>query len=46
MLILTDPQMKERGRRVTARQLMDVTPTILEAFGLPIPLDMQGSRGD
>ena len=43
MLILTDPQMKERGRRVAARQLMDVTPTILEAFGLPIPLDMQGS---
>jgi bisphosphoglycerate-independent phosphoglycerate mutase (AlkP superfamily) len=28
---------------VAARQLMDIAPTILEAFGLPIPPDMQGS---
>jgi predicted AlkP superfamily phosphohydrolase/phosphomutase len=43
MFILTHPQMKDKGRRVAARQLMDVAPTILNAFGLPIPTDMQGT---
>jgi predicted AlkP superfamily phosphohydrolase/phosphomutase len=43
MFILTDPQMKDKGCRVAARQLMDVAPTILNAFGLPIPPDMQGT---
>jgi len=31
-----------QGQRVSARQLIDIAPTILEAFGLPIPPDMQG----
>jgi predicted AlkP superfamily phosphohydrolase/phosphomutase len=42
MFILTDPRVEGGGRRVAARQLMDIAPSILEAFGLPIPLDMQG----
>jgi len=42
MFILTDPQAKGGGRRAAARQLMDIAPTILKAFGLPIPPDMQG----
>ena len=44
MIILVDPDMAAGGRRfVQAPQLMDVAPTILEIFGLPIPADMQGS---
>ena len=48
MFILADadskhPGAKGGGQRAAARQLMDIAPTILEAFGLPIPLDMQGS---
>ena len=43
MFILTSPQVRDRGRRVAARHLMDVAPTILHAFGLPIPRDMQGT---
>jgi len=53
MFILTDaggkprdgkhPGAKGGGQRVAARQLMDIAPTILAAFGLPIPPDMQGS---
>jgi predicted AlkP superfamily phosphohydrolase/phosphomutase len=43
MVILVDPQVEGRGRRLTPPpQLMDVAPTILEMFGLPIPADMQG----
>ena len=42
MFILADPRAKGGGQRVAARQLMDIAPTILQAFGLPIPLDMQG----
>ena len=30
------------SRELTGRQLMDVAPTILKAFGLPIPADMRG----
>jgi len=37
------PGVKIGGQRVAARQLMDVAPTVLKAFGLPIPPDMQGS---
>ena len=31
-----------QGQRVAARQLIDIAPTILEAFRLPTPPDMQG----
>jgi predicted AlkP superfamily phosphohydrolase/phosphomutase len=41
MLIAYDPR-QTRGREVTGRQLMDVAPTILRAFGLPVPADMRG----
>jgi len=44
MFILADPQSSGGGRRVADRQLMDVAPTILNAFGLPVPADMQGNR--
>lgn len=30
------------GRELTGLQLMDIAPTILRQFGLPIPADMQG----
>ncbi len=43
LFILADPRVRGGGRRVSARRLMDIAPTILEAFGLPIPPDMQGS---
>ena len=43
MFILVDPDRAGSGRPITpAPQLMDVAPTILEAFGLPVPADMQG----
>ena len=44
MFILTDPRAKGDSGRVAARHLMDVAPTILDTFGLPVPTDMQGSR--
>ena len=31
-----------QGQRVAARQLMDIAPTILKTFGLPIQMDMEG----
>ena len=43
MFILANPRAKGGGQRVVARHLMDIAPTILEAFGMPIMLDMQGS---
>jgi len=30
------------GRELTGLQLMDMAPTILEQFGVPVPADMQG----
>src|SRR6266487_2308082 len=30
------------GRELTGLQLMDIAPTILEQFGIPVPADMQG----
>jgi predicted AlkP superfamily phosphohydrolase/phosphomutase len=43
MFILVDPRVESGGRRLAPPpHLMDVAPTILEMFGLPIPADMQG----
>lgn len=42
MFILVKPRGKKGGRLVESRHLMDVAPTILDLFGLPIPADMQG----
>jgi predicted AlkP superfamily phosphohydrolase/phosphomutase len=41
MVIVCDPRARQ-SRQVTGRQLMDVAPTILAAFGLPVPADMCG----
>jgi ATP sulfurylase len=43
IFILYDPRQKGRGE-VAGLQLMDVAPTVLDLFGLPVPADMQGSR--
>lgn len=44
MVIKHDPEVHERpgGRELVGLQLMDMAPTILQQFGLPIPADMQG----
>lgn len=41
MFILYEPGKKGAGR-VEGHQLMDVAPTLLDRFGLPVPADMQG----
>lgn len=41
VFILYDPRRK-MGRRVDGLHVMDVAPTILNLFGLPVPADMQG----
>jgi predicted AlkP superfamily phosphohydrolase/phosphomutase len=42
MFIMRDARLSARGE-TPARQLMDIAPTILDAFGLPIPPDMRGT---
>lgn len=42
MFILYHPSLQEGGSQVKNAQLMDVTPTVLEMFGLPIPAKVQG----
>ncbi|MEX2030653.1 MAG: alkaline phosphatase family protein [Anaerolineales bacterium] len=42
MFILHDPAQKGNGARVTGAQLMDVTPTLLELFGIAVPSAVQG----
>jgi predicted AlkP superfamily phosphohydrolase/phosphomutase len=42
MFILYDPRRNLGGRRLAGLQLMDVAPTILDLYGLPVPADMQG----
>jgi predicted AlkP superfamily phosphohydrolase/phosphomutase len=42
MFIWYDPANPGRGRRVEGHQLMDIAPTLLGAFGLPIPAAFQG----
>jgi len=43
IFIMYDPSQQGQGQ-VAGLQLMDVAPTVLHLFGLPIPADMQGSR--
>jgi ATP sulfurylase len=43
IFIMYDPRQQGRGK-VEGLQLMDVAPTVLDVFGLPIPADMQGKR--
>jgi predicted AlkP superfamily phosphohydrolase/phosphomutase len=44
IVIKHDPDAHEGpgGRELTGLQLMDMAPTILEQFGVPVPADMQG----
>lgn len=44
MFILYDPQESFNGQKVEGRQLMDVSPTLLDIMGVKVPLDMQGKR--
>jgi len=41
VFIMYDPRQRI-GRKVDGLQIMDVAPTVLRLFGLPIPPDMQG----
>jgi ATP sulfurylase len=43
IFIMYDPRQQGQGK-VEGLQLMDVAPTVLDVFGLPIPADMQGKR--
>lgn len=43
IFIMRDGQRDDGGVRLEGLQLMDVAPTILEHFGLPIPADMLGT---
>jgi predicted AlkP superfamily phosphohydrolase/phosphomutase len=42
LFILYDPQQPGEGAKVSGAQLMDVTPTLLSAFGLERPASVQG----
>ena len=44
--IMRDGRCDDRGRRLDGLQIMDVAPTILRHFGVPIPRDMQGRAID
>jgi predicted AlkP superfamily phosphohydrolase/phosphomutase len=41
MFILNEPRKPGAGR-VEGHQLVDIAPTLLDRFGLPIPAEMQG----
>jgi predicted AlkP superfamily phosphohydrolase/phosphomutase len=41
IFILYDPRRKI-GRKTDGLHVMDVAPTVLDLFGLPVPTDMQG----
>jgi ATP sulfurylase len=41
IFLLYDPR-RNAGRKLEGLQIMDVAPTILDLFGLPVPPDMQG----
>lgn len=42
LLILYDPRQPVGGRELQDLEIMDVAPTVLTYFGVPIPPDMQG----
>jgi predicted AlkP superfamily phosphohydrolase/phosphomutase len=42
IFILYDPHQQGQGQ-IEGLQIMDVAPTVLDLFGLPLPVDMQGS---
>jgi arylsulfatase A-like enzyme len=42
MFILYDRREKGNGAQVSGAQLMDVTPTLLELFGIQVPPEVQG----
>ena len=42
MFIMRDARLSARGE-LPARHLMDIAPTILDAFGIPVPPDMHGT---
>lgn len=41
MFIYNDPQRDLGGQRLTGLHLMQIAPTVLQQFGIPIPFDMQ-----
>jgi ATP sulfurylase len=41
LFMLYDPRQK-LGRRVQGLHVMDIAPTVLDLFGMPVPSDMQG----
>lgn len=43
MFILWDPRRRDGGRQLRHAQIMDIAPTILNLFDVPIPPDMQGT---
>jgi predicted AlkP superfamily phosphohydrolase/phosphomutase len=42
LFIFSDPRHNRRGQQLSGLGIMDVAPTILQHFGLPVPPDMQG----
>ena len=42
LFVLTDFKNPQNGKLIDGAQLMDVTPTILDRMGLPVPEDLQG----
>ncbi len=42
LLAYYDPQKDLGGRRLPDMEIMDFAPTVLNYFGLPVPVDMQG----
>lgn len=44
MFILYDPRQAQGGREIAGKQLMDVSPTILDLMGIKVPADMQGGH--
>ena len=42
MFILHDPRRRDGGRELRGAQIMDIAPTVLNLFDVPVPPDMQG----
>jgi predicted AlkP superfamily phosphohydrolase/phosphomutase len=43
MFILWDPRRRDGGRQLRNAQIMDIAPTVLNLFDVPVPPDMQGT---